>query len=252
MFNLGVQSKSKPAEKVVNSVRRSKPEPVGRERLRHFDAEVSKAKEAVADLEQRVERLEIIVVEADAAHHALQLHIANDGGVSLASYSVGEAADSDVAKLVMAAETSARAATAAKAALPHAQAALENAKAQVIDLGEQRVAELNRVISMLADDECRAYRNAFDELGRRHDRLVGYASVAETNQGDVRLTQSPLAVPRFASPSLGTLDADPFLRHQPNPLDIGDAARMWKEIRGRLELDASAEISDLIKTGATK
>src|SRR5216684_5161478 len=111
MFNR-VASKTKSSEKIVDSLR-PKPGPVGRERLRHFDGEVSKAKEAVADLEQRVERLEIIVAEADAAHHALQLHIANDGGVSLASYSIGEAVDSDIAKLVMAAETSARAATAA-------------------------------------------------------------------------------------------------------------------------------------------
>jgi hypothetical protein len=253
MFNNRVAYQDTKTEKVASSVRRSKPEPVGRDRLKHFDQEVKAAQSAVQEMAERVERLEGIVLEADAAHRALQLAISNDGGVALTSYSAGTSpADSDIAKLVMAAETSARAATGAKAALPHAQSALENAKAQVIALGAQRVAELNRVISMLADDECRAYKNAFDDLGRRHDRLVGYASVAETNQGDVRLTQSPLAVPRFASPSLGTLDADPFLRHQPNPLDIGDAARMWKEIRGRLELDAGAEISDLIKTGATK
>ncbi len=245
MFNR-VASKTKSSEKIVDSLR-PKPAPVGRERLRHFDAEVSKAKEAVADLEQRVERLESIIIDADAAHRALQLAISNDGGVALASYSAGTSpVDSEISKLVMAAETSARAATAAKAALPHAQAALENAKAQVIDLGEQRVSELNRVIAMLADGEARAYQKAFDELGRRHDRLCGWASTAEANQGDIRLTQAPLAVPRFASPSLGNMDADPFLRHQVNQLDIGDAARMWKEIRGRLELDAGADISDLI------
>src|SRR6266436_2653193 len=100
MFNR-VASPEK-TEKAVNSVRRSKPEPVGRDRLKHFDEEVKTAQSAVQEMTERVERLEGIVLEADAAHRALQLAISNDGGVALASYSAGAApADSDIAKLVM-------------------------------------------------------------------------------------------------------------------------------------------------------
>jgi len=246
MFNLSVASKSKPTEK-ASSVRRSKPEAAGRERLKHLDSETQKAKEAVVEFEQRVQRLESIISDAETAHRVLQQAIAADGGKALEDYAAGlTKGDDEISKLVMTAEQTARAETAARAALPTAQASLENVRAQVIVLGEERALELNRVLSLLADDEARAYKRAFENLGRAHDRLCGWSSVAEMNQGDIRLTQAPLAVPRFASPSLGNADADPFLRHQVNQLDIGDAARMWKEIRGRLELDAGADISDLI------
>ena len=82
--------------------------------------------------------------------------------------------------------------------------------------------------------------------------LCGYASVAETNLGDIRLIIDPLKAPRFASPSLGNVDADPFLRHQPNPLDIGDAARMWGAVRAALDQDPSADLSDLLKGNNTR
>jgi hypothetical protein len=248
MFNLGVQSsKPKLVEKVV-SMRRSKPEPVGRDRLKHLDVETKKARDAVAEFEQRVHRLESIIVDADAAHKALQQAIAADGGVALEGFATGQApADSEIAQLVMTAENSARAATAAKAALPIAVAALDNVRMQVVVLGEERGLELSRVIAMLADDEARGYQRIFDQLGRAHDRLCGYASVAETNLGDIRLIIDPLKAPRFASPSLGNSDADPFLRHQPNPLDIGDAARMWGAVRAALDQDPGADISELLK-----
>jgi ABC-type transporter Mla subunit MlaD len=245
-----VQSKTKPTEK-VNSVRRAKPEPVGRDRLKHLDAETKKAKDSVSDFEQRVHRLEQII-DAAHAHAALQQAIAADGGVSLEGFATGQApADSAIAQLVMTAENSARAATAARAALPTAIASLENVNMQVIVLDEERAAELNRVIAMLADEEARGYQRIFDQLGRAHDRLVGYASVAETNLGDIRLIIDPLKAPRFASPSLGNSDADPFIRHQPNPLDIGSAARMWEAVRARLDQDPGADISELLK-GTTK
>jgi hypothetical protein len=248
MFNLSVE-KSKP---IATSVRKARPEPVGRERLKHVCAETQKARDAVAEFELRVHRLEQIVSDADAAHKSLQAAIAADGGKALEDYAAGQApADSEIARLVLTAEQSARAATAAKAALPTATAALENDRMQVIVLGEERVLELGRVVALLADEECRAYKRAFESLGRAHDRLVGYASVAEMNQGDIRLTQAPLAVPRFASPSLGNMDADPFLRHVVNQLDIGEAARMWEDVRARLDQDPNADISDLL-TGASK
>ena len=181
MFNR-VESKTKPTP--TSSVRK-KPDPVGRDRLKHLDSETQKARNCVGDFEQRVRRLESIIVDADAAHAALQQAIATDGGKALEDYASGNApGDSEIARLVMTSEQSARAATAARAALPTATAALENVKMQVIVLGEERGFELNRVIAMLADDEARAYQRAFDDLGRRHDRLVGYANVTQVNEGD--------------------------------------------------------------------
>jgi exonuclease VII small subunit len=247
MFNLGVQSKTKPAEKVVTSARRSKPEPVGRERLKHLDAETQKAKEAVVEFEQRVQRLESIIADAETAHKALQQAIAADGGKALEDYASGLTKDDDeISKLVMTAENSARAATAAKAALPVAQAALDNVRAQVVVLGEERVAELNRVIAMMADSEARSYQRSFDEMCRRHDRLVGYASVAQMSHGDIQLIIDPVKAPRFAFPSMGTIESDPFLRHQVSSLTVSEAAKQWTEVRARLEADVNADVSDLI------
>jgi hypothetical protein len=247
MFSVSKKTPRSESSAVVTSIRSKPTEAVSRERLRHFDGEVNKAKSAVADLELRIERLESIITDADAAHRALQLAIVSDGGVALASYSAGGASDdSDIGKLVIGAEVTARSATAAKAALPHAQASLENARGQVISLGEARNAELNRVLAMLADQEARAYQKAFDELCRLHDRLVGYASVVESNQGDIRLIQDPLKTERFALPSLGSADADPFLRHSTNDIVVSDAAKHWTTVRDRLAADVDADLSDLI------
>ena len=45
-----------------------------------------------------------------------------------------------------------------------------------------------------------------------HDRLVGYAAVAENNQGEIYLIHEPLKANRFALPSMGEdMTADPFL-----------------------------------------
>jgi hypothetical protein len=220
---------------------------VGRERLSHFDEEITKGKTTIVDLEQRIQRLESIIAEADLAHRNLQQAIAADDGAELASYSAGTASD-HFSKLVMSSENSARAATAAKAALPGANSSLDNAHAQVASLIDQRAAELKRVLAMLGDVDARAYDKAFSDLCRLHDRMVGYASIAEDNVGDVRLTHEPLRVPRFASPSMGNADADQFMRHQASDLTVKDSARRWSQIRDRLESDANADLSDLIGT----
>jgi hypothetical protein len=240
MFNNRVQKKT------VNSVVPVK-QHAGRERLKHFDVEVSKAKEAITDLEQRVERLQHIISDAAEAHHALQMEIVSDGGVELANYSAGRAApDSDISKLVLSAENSARAATAAKAALPKAEADLENARSQVVDLNDQRVTELNNVIASLGAVEAQRYEDAFNKLCILHDRLVGYCEINEMNAGDVRRIIDPLRTPRFALGSMGGSESDPFLRHlSPSSITVGESSRKWSEIRSRLEVDVNADISDL-------
>jgi phage terminase large subunit-like protein len=162
--------------------------------------------------------------------------INQDGGVALAAYSSGQAsADSEITKLVNHAKTSAEAAAAATAALPHAETALANARSQVVELAEQKNAELNRVLAVLADEDAQSYKRAFDLVGLLHDRLVGYASVVEGNQGDVRLIQAPLSTPRFALPSLGNADADPFLRHRTSELTVNESAQRWSTVRDRAQ-----------------
>jgi hypothetical protein len=245
MFNRSA-AKNKSDDSVVSI--RPKPAPVGRERLMHFDAEIGKARVAITDLEQRVERLGSIIIEGDVAHRALQTAIAADGGKALERYAAGLANDDEIAKLVMKAENTARAATAAKAALPTAQASLQNAGQQLVALGEQRAAELNRVLSLLGDEDARAYRDAFNALCIAHDRLVGFAAVAQMSHGDIQLAPGKISVPRFVFPSLASsIDADPMMHHVVSSLTANESGRQWSEVRVRLEADATADISDIIK-----
>jgi hypothetical protein len=229
------------------TVSKPKSNHTGRERLKHFASEISRANETIEDLEQRVSRFGGIIIEANAAQRALQDAINADGGLALAAYSSGQAKpDDEISRLVAHSQTSSEAATAAKVALPNAEAALESARSQLISLGEQKNTELNRVLALLADKDARDYAQAFAETCRLHDKLVGYASVAQSNLGDCQLIIDPLKVPRFALPSLGNSDADPFLRHGiPNELTVNESARRWSAIRSRLESDVDADLSDL-------
>ena len=147
----------------------------------------------------------------------------------------------------MASENSGRAATAAQAALPTARAALDNAKEQVIGLTHERSMELSRVLSLLADVTASKYSETFDLLGKLQDELIGFASVVEGNQGDVRLINEPLKTVRFVLPSMAnSRDADPFLRHSVNDRTVGESARTWSAVRDRLQSDANADLTDLI------
>jgi hypothetical protein len=231
----------------ASSSSKPKPDRVGRERLQHFAAEISTAHEAIEDLEQRVARFGEIVVEADGAQRALQDAINADGGRSLAKYSAGQTKpDEAIVKLVSHAKSSSEAAAVAKTAMPHTESLLEDARSQLVSLGEQKYAELNRVMAMLADKDARAYQASFAETCKLHDKLVGYANVAQANIGDVQLIVDTPRTPRFALPTLGNSDADPFLRHRTSELTVNESTKRWSAVRSRLESNVDADLSDLI------
>jgi hypothetical protein len=247
MFNI-VSSKSVKGGASPQAVR-PKQKPAGRERLRHFDQELAKANAAAVEIEERIQRLEKIISDADSAHERLQIAILVDNGASLASYSSGQATDdSEIGRLVITADTTARAKAAAVAALPGAQSSLVNVREQAVRLSEERAVELNRVVANLADVEAVAYAKAFREVCRLHDRLAGFCrSGAESNIGDIQRIIDPVKVPRFALPSLGgSPDSDPFLRHATNDLVVNEAARYWKTVREKLDADSNADIGDLV------
>jgi hypothetical protein len=229
------------------------PPPPGRERLRHFDAELEKAHGFVAEFETRVARLATIMSDAREADQALQLFIANDGGTeALAAHAAGQTtADDEIAKLIAAAKSTSEAAAAAKAAQPLAQTALENARAQVIALADEKAAELNRVVMQLADSLAHAYLKSFEQTGRLYDQLLGFANGASTYIGEIALIIDPLKAPRFALPSLGNVDADPFIRHRSSELTVNESTETWRAVKARLELDVDADLSDLIAEGET-
>jgi hypothetical protein len=224
------------------------PPPPGRERLRHFDTELERAHGFVADFETRVARLETIISDATAAEQALQLFIANDGGTeALAAHAAGQTgADDEIAKLIAAAKSTAEASAAARVALPMAQAALENARSQVLAIADEKSAELNRVVMQLADGLAHAYLKSFEQTGRLYDQLLGFANGASTYIGEIALIIDPLKAPRFALPSLGNVDADPFIRHRSSELTVNESTETWRAVKSRLELDVDADLSDLI------
>jgi hypothetical protein len=114
--------------------------------------------------------------DADAAHAAVQEAVAADGGVALAEYAAGSAADGGIAKLIAAEETTAKAAAAAKSALPKAQAMLADARAEVTRLEREKEDAALAHLRTRADDVALTYKRAFDLLCRSHDQLVGISA----------------------------------------------------------------------------
>jgi hypothetical protein len=246
-------NKSQGAASPGTSTPSSKPKQ-GRERLAFFAAGIAKAHEAVEDLEQRIARFESIITEAQVAHKALQAVVHEDGGRSLSDFSSGKTKPEDrISQLVAVAKASREAALAAADALPHTREALDNARSQLATLGQEKAAELNRVVAALADEDAQKYWQAFQNLGRLHDQLVGYSYVAGQNlmAGEavhVQLTTEPLTAPRFIMPSLGSSDSDPELRYSSNQFAVDQAARKWSTVRERLDADDNCDINDLLLT----
>jgi chromosome segregation ATPase len=204
-----VEKNNKPRGESPAAAVVSKPKQ-GREKLKHFADEICKAHNAIEDLEQRIARLTAIIIESNGAERALQDAINADGGIALAAYSSGQTKPTDdISKLVAHAKSSGEAAAAAKTALPHTESLLDNARSQLISLAEQKNAELNRVLASMADLDAQAYEKAFNLACTYHDKLAGYASVAQNNVGEVHLIFEAPKMPRFALPSLGNSDADP-------------------------------------------
>jgi hypothetical protein len=252
MFNLSVSSPTnKPSSNAgskvpTNSIKAKPKTPAGRERLAYFSEGIRSAHEAIEDLESRLARLKSIIVEADAAKKALQDAVHADGGVELAKYSSGQLKpDAPISKLVAHAKTSGEAAVTAATAIPHTESLLQKAREQLVALGEEKHKEVRRVMDMLADKTARDYQRAFDAASVLHDKLCGFSSVVEDNQGDVRMIHESLRMPRFNLPSMGS--ADPFIRSlAPSELTVNASRRSWLEVQARLEKNCDADVEDLL------
>ena len=225
-------------------------EPDGRERLRYFADELAKASEAVTELETRLERLAGIIRDADVAHATLQQAIADDGGLGLADYAEGNAPDGDVARLVQAKETTAKAAAAARDALPNAQAMLSHARSEVARLEQKKEDAALVYLKQHADHVALQYKRIFNALCRSHDQLVGIsAALSATGEhgGEIKMSSLPTQVPRINLPSEAASNEDlPMMPHLPAEMIVDDSTANWLQARNRLELDVNAELDDLI------
>lgn len=223
----------------------------GRERLRFAAAELAKASDCVADLEARLNRLTTIISDADAAHAALQKAIAADGGVALEAYGAGKASGQPIAKLVAAKDNTAKAASAAKDALPGVQDMLAKARAEVSRLEAVKFDAVIVYLKTRASEEHRSFIRAFNALCGSYDRLCGIAvALSATGHAEMMTTGLPvsIAVPGFnmgTGPSHGPSERV-TMGHGPSEAKIGHATAQWMQARERLMKDADADLSDLI------
>jgi hypothetical protein len=223
----------------------------GRERLRFAAAELAKACDCVTDLEARLTRLTTIISDADAAHVALQEAIAADGGVALEAYGAGRASDQPIAKLVGAKENTAKAASAAKDALPNVQGMLAKARAECSRLESVKFDAVIVYLKTRASDEHKSYMRAFRELSDSYDRLCGIAvAVSATGHSDIMTTGLPVPIraPGFnmgTGPSHGSSELVTMM-HTAGEAKVANWTAKWMQARERLDKDAEADLDDLI------
>ena len=229
------------------------PGPDGRERLRHADAELKKARDSVADLEGRVIRMTTIISDAGVAQSALQEAIAADGGLALAAYGAGNASDAPIAKLVEKKENTTRAASAAKDALPGVRDALAKARDA---LAKAETAKFDATIVYLkkqADAEHDTYVRNFNSLCASYDKMCAIAvALSATDHGDMMTTGLPVPIkaPGFnmgIGPSHGPSEMV-IMQHTTGNGEarVAEWTAKWLKARERLAEDADADLDDLI------
>lgn len=221
----------------------------GRDRLRFFGQELAKARDAVAELDARQDRLVAIINDADAAREALQDAVEADGGIALSDYAAGNAPDSDIAKLIAREKITAEAAGAAKSALQAASNMLAAAKAEVSRLEAERDGAISAYLLLRADEKGRAYMQVARALFRLHDELRGISQALTTGAygGDLIMGEVQVVVPRFNLPSVA--DPNEFLAsivHGADERVVLAEAQKWSEARTRVLQDSDANLDDLL------
>ncbi len=222
-----------------------------RERLRFAAGELAKARDCVADLEARLARLTAIIGDADAAHVVLQEAIAADGGVALEAYGSGRAPDQPIAELVGAKETTAKAASAAKDALPGVEDMLNKARAEVVRLESVKFDDVVRYLKSRAGDEHKIYLRAFNELCKSYENLCGIAvALSATGHADMMTSGLPLPIqsPGFnmsTGPSHGPSEKI-TMSYMAAEAKVAKSTATWMQARERLMQDADADLDDLI------
>ena len=155
-----------------------------------------------------------MIADADDAQAQLRATIEIAAGRALeAALADGDVSgDNSVAKLLASAETTAKAATGARAALPVIEAKLAEVRAEAARLqGDLRVAVID-YLRTRADEIARRYREHVEALFSLHDRLIGVSAalpLASSAGSTIQMVAPVVEVPRFALPA--TADRNEFL-----------------------------------------
>jgi hypothetical protein len=224
----------------------------GRERLRSIEEALTQGRAAHVEIEARLDRLVRIIRDADAADTALQDAVDADGGVALAEYADGNASDAPIARLITAKENTAKAAAAAKVALPNAQAMLTDVEQQIGRLEQDKHDAVLAYLTSRASAEASHCRQIFEELCRSHDRLTGIsvALAVEGTSAELLSEYLTLEIPRFARVDMPPV-ADPNAHYTPvrrfvSQFTVNGATLDWQKARERLADDVDAELDELI------
>jgi hypothetical protein len=246
------------------------PQPIAaefRQQLVAIDAKIAAARQGVARIEEQITRLKFIIAAAAPAAQDLQEAVADDGAAELERYAAGDRDDtSAIARRIAAAESTARAAAAARAGLPRAEQQLSLAVDGAAILERNKRDLINAVMIEHGDAIAKRYRAAFEELANLHDELVGFAQGARTaGFTDVQMVTAPIEAPKFRLPAMqtqpmlgsgavpfslhGTAKAahetfSPYLTHKSDSATVTAAARLWGAFAARLAADPQAELPD--------
>jgi hypothetical protein len=229
------------------------PDTDDRARLRHIAGELAKVQAVSADIDASQDRLVKVIRDADAADAALQEAVTEDGGVSLAEYSAGNAADAPIAKLITAKEITAKAAAVAKTALPGVQSRLDAARAEIDKLKQEQFDATIVYLKTRARDKNKAYHDTFYALSNLYDQLCAIAvATSVTGHAEMMTTGLPVAIqaPGFnmsTGPSHGPSEKV-TLTHTPDDGEakVVEVTSRWMQARERLLQDAYADLDDLI------
>jgi hypothetical protein len=210
---------------------------------------VAEGRQRLVEAEARVERLQGIIAAEASAQAAVQAAVASDGGRDLVGFAAGE--KSRTGQLVVAAETAARAAGVARAALPAAEANVHEAGAEVLQLDDNRKRTAARVLVAHADAFGQAYAETFRKLCEQHDELVGIGRALGALGRNITLVDQAIEAPRFELPSLPAGEVfTTYLRHVPRTRTITTAQTAWSHAGRVLAEDPMADVAKVLRTPA--
>jgi hypothetical protein len=204
--------------------------------MRRTFAELATAQKEEAELQAKLDRLNAVVADAEAADAAFHKAVAaDDDGAALAEFAQGNAPGGMIANLIGRAQTTAAAAVAARAAAPKVQARLETLREQITSLEYEKKQAQLAYLAGRASDTFRQFSQPWEALCRAYDQVAGIRRALEYGRA-----LEPIQGPRF--------DDTQFLttKHTGDSELARRTQAKWQEARKRLDADPDADVTDLI------
>ncbi|HEV8032616.1 MAG TPA: hypothetical protein VGP42_16510 [Stellaceae bacterium] len=223
------------------------------------DAALSDGREHLAEAEQRVVRLREIIADEVPAREARQQAVAADPD-ALARFGGGEK-PARITALIESAENAARAATAAREAMPRAEEVLRQASEALGQLVEARRRAVDEVLIAEADAVGVEYAAAIERVMALYERLHGidaavggklaFAAPEPQEMPRFRLRSLPARPVRQLDGNLGTMFS-PFIRVVPDNKRIAGHAIAWGRAVSALVDNPHVDISGLAMADAVE